>query len=120
MIRPSIVEASDSSSLSRCSLSERSVWYASVSARFFVSAASRSRCASSACDSALWIISCTSSSERPEPPWIWICWTLPVPRSFADTLMIPFASMSKVTSICGMPRGAGGIPTSWNLPSVLL
>ena len=34
--------------------------------------------------------------------------------------MIPFASMSKVTSICGMPRGAGGMPTSWNLPSVLL
>ncbi len=34
--------------------------------------------------------------------------------------MIPFASMSNVTSICGMPRGAGGIPTSWNLPSVLL
>ena len=36
------------------------------------------------------------------------------------TLMIPFASMSNVTSICGMPRGAGGMPTSWNLPSVLL
>ena len=34
--------------------------------------------------------------------------------------MIPFASMSNVTSICGMPRGAGGMPTSWNLPSVLL
>ena len=34
--------------------------------------------------------------------------------------MIPFASMSNATSICGMPRGAGGIPTSWNLPSVLL
>ncbi len=34
--------------------------------------------------------------------------------------MIPFASMSNVTSTCGMPRGAGGMPTSWNLPSVLL
>ena len=32
-----------------------------------------------------------------------ICCSLPVPRSFADTLMIPFASMSKETSICGMP-----------------
>src|SRR5204863_34369 len=32
----------------------------------------------------------------------------------------PLASMSKVTSTCGMPRGAGGMPTSWNLPSVLL
>ena len=28
--------------------------------------------------------------------------------------------MSNATSICGMPRGAGGMPTSWNLPSVLL
>ncbi len=28
--------------------------------------------------------------------------------------------MSKVTSICGMPRGAGGMPVSWNLPSDLL
>ena len=28
--------------------------------------------------------------------------------------------MSKVTSICGTPRGAGGRSTSWNLPSVLL
>ena len=27
------------------------------------------------------------------------------------------ASMSKVTSICGTPRGAGGMPTSWNTPS---
>ena len=34
--------------------------------------------------------------------------------------MIPFASMSNATSICGMPRGAGGMPTSSNLPSVLL
>ena len=30
------------------------------------------------------------------------------------------ASMSNVTSICGTPRGAGGMPVSWNLPSVLL
>ena len=33
---------------------------------------------------------------------------------------MPLASMSKVTSIWGMPRGAGGRSTSWNLPSVLL
>ena len=33
---------------------------------------------------------------------------------------MPFASMSKVTSICGTPCGAGGRSTSWNLPSVLL
>ena len=46
--------------------------------------------------------------------------SLPVPRSLADTLTMPLASMSNVTSICGTPRGAGGMPTSWNLPSVLL
>ncbi|OPY06325.1 MAG: hypothetical protein A4E67_01531 [Syntrophaceae bacterium PtaB.Bin038] len=33
---------------------------------------------------------------------------------------MPLASMSKVTSICGTPRGAGGIPTSSKRPSVLL
>ena len=49
-----------------------------------------------------------------------ICCWFPVPMSFAVTWMIPFASMSKPTSTCGMPRGAGGMPTSWNLPSVLL
>ena len=46
--------------------------------------------------------------------------SLPVPRSLADTDRIPFASMSNATSICGMPRGAGGMPVSWNLPSDLL
>ena len=31
-------------------------------------------------------------------------------ESLADTLTMPLASMSKVTSICGTPRGAGGMP----------
>ena len=35
--------------------------------------------------------------------------SLPVPLSFAPTDTMPLASMSKVTSICGMPRGAGGM-----------
>ena len=46
--------------------------------------------------------------------------SLPVPRSFADTCTMPLASMSKVTSICGTPRGAGGRPVSSNMPSFLL
>ena len=46
--------------------------------------------------------------------------SLPVAGSLADTCTMPLASMSKVTSICGTPRGAGGRSTSWNLPSVLL
>ena len=33
-----------------------------------------------------------------------------VSKSFADTLRIPFASISKVTSICGTPAGAFRIP----------
>ena len=43
-----------------------------------------------------------------------------VARSLAETCRIPSASMSKVTSICGTPRGAGGMPTSWKLPMSLL
>ncbi len=33
---------------------------------------------------------------------------------------MPLASMSKVTSTCGTPRGAGGMPTRSNWPSILL
>ena len=36
------------------------------------------------------------------------------------TLTMPLASMSKVTSTCGTPRGAGGMPTRSNWPSILL
>ncbi|MNC57284.1 hypothetical protein D3C75_1069330 [compost metagenome] len=49
-----------------------------------------------------------------------IFWLLPVPLSVADTLTMPLESMLKVTSICGTPRGAGGISFSMNRPSVLL
>ena len=34
-----------------------------------------------------------------------------VPKSLAVTLTIPLASIENLTSICGMPRGAGGIPS---------
>ncbi len=44
--------------------------------------------------------------------------SLPVALSLAVTFRMPLASMSKVTSICGTPRGAGGMPASLNLPSV--
>ena len=46
--------------------------------------------------------------------------SLPVPRSLADTWTMPLASMSKVTSICGTPRGAGAMPVSSKVPSGLL
>ena len=49
-----------------------------------------------------------------------MCCSLPVPRSLADTFTIPLASISNVTSICGTPLLAGGIPSSLNCPSDLL
>ena len=43
-----------------------------------------------------------------------------VALSRALTFIIPLASISKVTSICGVPLCAGGIPSKWNRPIVLL
>jgi len=48
-----------------------------------------------------------------------ICCSFPVLLSFAVTLTIPLASISNVTSICGTPLGAAGIPSRTNLPSVV-
>ena len=58
--------------------------------------------------------------KRPLDAVIVIFCSRPVPTSFAETLTMPLASISNVTSTCGTPRGAGGIPTRWNLPRVLL
>ena len=55
-----------------------------------------------------------------DPAVIVICCSFPVPKSFADTFTIPFASISNVTSIWGIPRGAGAIPSSLNWPRDLL
>ncbi len=46
--------------------------------------------------------------------------SLPVALSFAFTCRMPLASMSNVTSIWGMPRGEGGIPSRLNCPRLLL
>src|ERR1035441_4522253 len=61
-----------------------------------------------------------SSLGSADPPVICTDCCLPVPRSLADTFTMPLASMSKVTSTCGTPRGAGAIPASSNMPSFLL
>mmetsp|Transcript_8059 Transcript_8059/g.18960 ORF Transcript_8059/g.18960 Transcript_8059/m.18960 type:complete len:277 (-) Transcript_8059:965-1795(-) len=50
---------------------------------------------------------------------VMVC-SLPVPLSLAETLRMPLASMSKVTSICGTPLGAGGTPSSLKVPRILL
>jgi len=50
-----------------------------------------------------------SSDSRVEPVMLIDC-DLPLAVSFAETLSMPLESMSKVTSILGVPRGAGGSP----------
>jgi len=84
----------------------------SIASFFFLSCASNS----AASFTALLI----SSSDMLEPAVMVMCCSLPVPRSLADTFTIPFASISKVTSICGTPRIAGGIPSRRNCPRDLL
>src|SRR5680860_92372 len=110
----------ESSTESPSSSSCLSAWYAAFSASLRASTSSRWRRSSSAWVSASLTIRSTSSSARPEPALISIFCSLPVPRSLADTFTMPLASMSKPTSIWGTPRGAGGMPVSWNLPSDLL
>src|SRR3989304_4552165 len=57
---------------------------------------------------------------RVEVRVIWMDCSRLVARSLAPALRIPLASMSKVTSICGTPRGARGIPSRMKRPSVRL
>mmetsp|Transcript_151554 Transcript_151554/g.368053 ORF Transcript_151554/g.368053 Transcript_151554/m.368053 type:complete len:212 (-) Transcript_151554:912-1547(-) len=61
-----------------------------------------------------------SSSDSPPLDWITMFCSLPVALSLALTFTIPLASMSKATSTCGTPRGAGGSPTRLNCPRSLL
>ena len=61
-----------------------------------------------------------SASDKPEDASILIDCSFPVPLSLADTFKIPLASISNVTSICGTPRGAGGISTKSKRPISLL
>ncbi len=97
-----------------------SVSYTIASPRFFASTASRRFASSLAWTSASFTIFSTSSLLRPLEAVIVIFCSLPVPRSLAFTFRMPLASRSNVTSICGIPRGAGGIPSRWNFPIVLL
>src|SRR4030095_2103578 len=57
-----------------------------------------------------------SPFERPPEPSMRIDCSLPVAWSLAPTDRMPLASMSKVTAICGTPRGAGGIPSRKKRP----
>ena len=74
---------------------------------------------SSECASASRTIFSISASDRPLDALMMIDCSLPVALSFADTFRMPFASMSKLTSTCGMPRGAGGMSARSKRPSDL-
>ena len=106
--------------LDPCSLRFFSVEWIKVSAWFLTSTDSLFFLSSSLLASASFTIFSISSSFNPPEAWIWIFCSFPVPLSFAETLTIPLASISKVTSICGTPLGAGAIPTSSKLPNILL
>src|ERR1039457_636444 len=88
-----------------------------ASPRLRVSMVSRCWRSSAPCDSASLAILSTSSFDRPEEEVMVIFCSLLVALSLAATFKIPLASISKVTSICGMPRGAGGMLPNWNTPS---
>merc|ERR1719269_359783 len=64
--------------------------------------------------------SISSWERRPLSLVMVIFCSLPVDFSTAETLRMPLASMSKVTSIWGWPRGMGGIPSRLNFPRMLL
>ena len=87
-----------------------------LSAPFFRSIDSFFFLSSSACFSASAFNFSMSSSESLDLDSIVILASFCVPRSFAVTLIIPFASMSNFTSICGTPRGAGGKSVKLKLP----
>src|SRR5690554_2590295 len=97
-----------------------SVWKIIESASFSLSAVSLAFLSASALASASFFILSISSSVNPEEASMRISCDFPVPLSVADTWMIPLASISKVTSICGTPLCAGGIPSKWKRPIVLL
>ena len=68
---------------------------------------SRRFLSSAAFSSASLTIRSISASERPEDASMRMLCSLFVPMSLAETFIIPLASMSKLTSICGVPRGCG-------------
>mmetsp|Transcript_26605 Transcript_26605/g.67581 ORF Transcript_26605/g.67581 Transcript_26605/m.67581 type:complete len:202 (-) Transcript_26605:1225-1830(-) len=68
----------------------------------------------------LTILSTSSSESLPMLLLIVTVRFFLVPRSWAVTKRMPFASMEKTTSIWGTPLGAGGIGPSMKPPSLVL
>mmetsp|Transcript_2961 Transcript_2961/g.8290 ORF Transcript_2961/g.8290 Transcript_2961/m.8290 type:complete len:414 (-) Transcript_2961:748-1989(-) len=113
----SLTRSSDSFDL--YSSSDFSVECRRLSASFLACARSLRRLSSAACISASFTIWLIWSSLRPPDDWMAMLCSLPVALSRALTCTMPLASMSKVTSILGTPRGAGGMPTRSNWPRSL-
>ena len=111
---------SASVTLSPSSVSVFSLWKIRLSAWFFASTASFCFLSSAANFSASLTARSMSSLDMLVDEVIVMCCSLPVPLSVAVTFTIPLESISNVTSICGMPRGAGVMPSRMNLPSVVL
>jgi len=84
------------------------------------SLSSRRRRSSPAWTSASLTMRPISSSDRLEEPVIVMDCSRWVAMSLADTFRMPLVSMSKVTSTCGTPRGAGGMPEREKVPRFLL
>src|SRR5579883_550581 len=116
----SIAPFSAAETLSPYSLRLFSVVWMSASAWLRASTSSRRFLSSAECASASLTMRWMSASERPPEAWMRMVCSLPVALSLAETLTMPLASMSKVTSICGTPRGAEGMPMRSNWPSSLL
>src|SRR5216684_2683805 len=106
--------------LSALSLMTFSAWWIMWSAWLRSSTSSRLARSSPACASASLTMRSTSTLPRVEDAVIVTDCSRPVPLSCALTLRMPLASRSYVTSICGMPRGAGAMPSRWKRPSVRL
>ncbi|KAF5220741.1 putative heat-shock protein hsp70 [Trypanosoma cruzi] len=92
--------------------------YATLSSEFRASTRSRTlRSSSSNSAASRTMRSISSSLRRPLSFVMVISSFFPDDLSTALTCRMLFSSTSKVTSICGTPRGAGGMPDSSNLPS---
>src|SRR5665213_3974038 len=116
----SIFERSSPSILSPYSVIDFFTLCTSASSALRDCTVSSSTRSSSACVSASLTIAWISPSDNPELALIVILFSLPVALSLADTCRMPLASMSNVTSICGVPRGDGGMPSRLNWPRLLL
>ena len=119
-IADSIWDLSSALTLSPSSFNVFSVWYIVESAWFNASILSFFCLSASAFISASFTFLSISSSLKLVPEVIVTFCSFPVPKSLAVTWTIPLASISKVTSIWGIPLGAGGISVNWNLPKVVL